>query len=177
MISVIKQYFLRRKLQGAIRKARPKRATLNFGDVKTVGVFFVTHEESRQKDIANFIRNLQRDGKQVMALTYFGKERDIAYSFDHDFFMENEIDYWGELQSNSAINFVNKAFDYLYCISTDQSEVQDLIMMMSKAKCRIGPYQPGKEHLFELMLALQPGEGVDKLIDQASYYTRAIAYN
>jgi hypothetical protein len=168
---------LQAKLKKAMRETQPSRSTLNYSEVKTVGLFFITHHEEMQKHISNFLRSLQRDGKQVTALTYFGKERDIAYSFDHDFFMETEIDTWGEFTANSVINFINKPFDYLYCISTDQSDVQDLLMLMSKAKCRIGPYQPGKEQFFELMLALKPGEDVDKLIEQALHYTRAIAYN
>jgi hypothetical protein len=177
LLSFVKQYFLRLKLKNAIRENLPTRATLNFGEVKSVGVFFVAHDDEKQKHIGNFIRTLQRDGKQVSCLTYFGKERDIAYAFDHDFFMEDEIDLRGGFLSNAVNNFINKPFDYLYCISTDQSEVQDLIMCLSRAKCRIGPYQPGREHLYELMLALKPGEDVDKLVEQALHYTRAIAYN
>ncbi|MCU0448637.1 MAG: hypothetical protein MUC97_02175 [Bernardetiaceae bacterium] len=173
-MNLIKQFFLQRKVRAVQREVKRPRSTMSYAEVRQVGVFLIAHEEEHQRQLTQFIRALQRDNKQVTVLTYFGKQRDIAYPFEHEFFTEADIDLWGEVHSASVLHFVQKPFDYLYCLSLDEPLVQDWLLATSNAKCRIGPHWQGKEHLFEMMVALSPGQGLGALIEQVQHYTKAL---
>lgn len=170
----MKRYFLQWRLQKMLRQNTARRRSPDFASVREVGVLFAVSSEDTARQLATFIRNLQKDGKRVSALTFFEEAREAAYSFDYEVFTGAEIDVWGNIRSEKALQFINQPFDYLYCICTDDSPVIDYLLAASKAHCRIGPYREGKEHLYEMMISLQAGDDPGKLIDGALRYTKAL---
>lgn len=148
-----------------------------FKEAKQVGVLFNASNEAMEKPLAAFIRQLEKEGKSVTSLTYFDKEREAAFQFPYDVFTGNEIDWLGNIKSEKANKFMEKNFDFLFCFQAQPSEVTDLLLANSAAKCRVGIYEEGKEDLYELMLIPSKATKEEQMVDLALEYTKNICQN
>ncbi len=174
MLKPIKEFFLNLRISRANKGNKAKRISTNYSEVKSVGILFLIENDNHHEEMNKFVKGLMKEGKKVEAMTYFTREHDNPYNFSYNFFDEKDISLSGALKGEKVAAFMEKEFDYLFFISLKQTLAFDFILAGSKAKCRVGPYFEGKEDFYELMVNLNPGEGVDKLIDGMKHYTREI---
>ncbi|TAD97067.1 MAG: hypothetical protein EAZ97_13050 [Bacteroidetes bacterium] len=174
----IKKYLLNFRNKHFLKRIDLLRKTLNYQDVKSVGVIFLTHDEQMHEHLNNFVKKMKDDKKNVTAITYFDRLHDNPYLFRYDFFTEKDISLFGEVKCRETEQFINTEFDYLYCISTEaEIDVFEPILAKCKAKCRIGNYRESKETLFELMIHIKQEQNIDILIQEMLRYTQAIRFN
>lgn len=167
----IKQYFLRLRL----RYEKPKpvvRKTLNYENTKHIGFLFFTTNREMSSCINRFMKNLLEEGKKVDALAYMLSNTENPYGFKYDICTEEQINWIGSITTPKIHEFIKTEFDYLYCIATEKCEVIDYVLKNSHAKCRIGCFDGTNAENFELMMVMQNGENVDKLIEQMTQYTK-----
>lgn len=172
----IKDKLLKFRTKRAIKKAT-KRQTLNYKDAKTIGILFKVAEEDKHDYINTFVHTLKKEGKSVEALTYFNRDHDNPYNFKYSFFTDKDVSVLGEIKSESVKSFMQKDFDYLYCITREDITVFDHILSKSQAKCRVGRYEDGKTHLYEMMLNFKDDTKLDEIIQEIHHYTKAITHN
>lgn len=173
----IKDKLLKFRTKRAIKKGITSRKTLNYADAKTVGILFKVAEEDKHDYINDFVHTLEKEGKKVEALTYFTRDHDNPYDFKYSFFTDKDITVLGEIKSESVHNFMSKDFDYLYCITREDITVFDHILSKSQAKCRVGRFEEGKTHLYELMFDFKNDTKLDEMIKQIHHYSKAITHN
>ena len=172
----IKNKLLKFRTKRAVKK-QATRQTVNYKDTKSIGILFKVSEEDKHDFINNFVHALEKDGKSVEALTYFTRDHDNPYDFKYAFFTDKDVSVMGEIKSQSVKSFMDKNFDYLYCITREDIAVFDHILSKSKAKCRIGKYEDGKTHLFEFMVNFNDETKLDEMIKEIHHFTKAIAHN
>lgn len=167
----IKKYFLTLRLR---YEKQPKivRKTLNYEQTKHIGFLFFTTNRNMSSAINRFMKVLLEEGKNVDALTYMLTNTENPYGFKYDICTEEQINWLGTIKQQKIHDFIQKDFDYLYCIAIEKCEVIDYILKNSRAKCRIGCFNGTNVDNFELMVVMQQGEDVDKLIDQFLVYTK-----
>ncbi|MEN7549214.1 hypothetical protein AAG747_14920 [Rapidithrix thailandica] len=177
-MNFIKSYFLGIKAQKARQKSLAcERETFNYEQASSIGLLFrVANGNGEHQYINQFVQGLKRDGKKVETLTFFDRTEDSPYDFPFNFFTEKDISNFGVFTSSKIHNFIEKKFDYLFCINLDEFEPFDLILSASKAKCRIGKYDEQRAQLFELMIQVE-GNSIKQLIEQIQHYTKAICFN
>ncbi|MFT5914258.1 MAG: hypothetical protein ACI81T_000745 [Bacteroidia bacterium] len=171
----IKQKLL--KFRTKRSKNSTKHRTLNYADAKYVGVLFKITDEDKHDYINNFVHSLEKDGKRVEALTFFDRDHNNPYDFKYEFFTQKDISLLGEIKSESVHEFAKKEFDYLFCISRESMDVFDYILTNSRAKCRLGKHEEGKEKRYEIMLQHKEFDSIDKLIAHLMGFVKKIVNN
>jgi hypothetical protein len=168
----IKQYFLRLRLRYQKSKQTISRKTLNYEQATKIGFLFFTTNTGMSTAINRFMKGLLEEGKKVDALSYMLEHNQNPYGFKYDICTEQQINWLGAIVNPKIQEFIQTEYDYLYCIAVEKCEVIDYILKNSHAKCRIGYFDGKNADNFELMMQLQNGEDVDKLIEQMLYYTK-----
>ncbi|WP_448518759.1 DUF6913 domain-containing protein [Rhodoflexus sp.] len=176
-MNFLKRYFIRKRLQAVLRHEKRRHAPL-FAEAKQIGILFNADNQAIEKPLASFIRQLEKEGKSVTSLTYFDSERQGAFQFPYEVFTGSEIDWLGNIRSEKANKFIEKKFDFLFCFSAQPSDVTDLLLASSAAKCRVGVcYKEGREDFFELMFIPDKGAQEEQMIQLALEYTKNICQN
>ena len=152
------------------------RETLNYDEVKEVGLLFSNVNDDNHKAINYFVKLLKKDGKNVKALAFFEDKHSNPYDVRFDFFTAKDI-IKGQISSLQVNEFVERRFDYLYCISLHPFPVFDFIMERSQAKCRIGKYDENHINSYDLMVEPSSENDSVELILQMIHYTKTMLVN
>lgn len=174
---MLKEYFLKLRTQQVLKHNKAQRFTLNYPDTRKIGLLFLLKNGDGHETLNRFVRRLKSEGKEVEALTLLGDKNINPYKFNYNFITSDQLSPFGKLKSTPALNFIETRFDYLYCITQQDSLVFDYILAASKAKCRVGRFQEGKSDFYELMVNVQPSDGLKKLMETMLHYTKAIVHN
>ncbi|MDW7695779.1 hypothetical protein R9C00_24895 [Flammeovirgaceae bacterium SG7u.111] len=176
---MLKDYFLKRKINKALQKEKSPHTTLNYDDVRKVGVLIYLPKKEQHKYINKFVSDLKGEGKEVVALACFdNKAPEEAFNFRFHYLSPEHVSFWGNITSENALSFAETSFDYLFCITADPDMMGvQYVLAHSKAKCRVGIYQKGMTNFYELMVALKEGESIEKGIKDMRHYTKAINKN
>lgn len=152
------------------------RVMLNYGRARNVGVLFDAHYEGKDALVINqFLKRLREEGKNVKALTYLPHERSNPFDFKFDFFTGKDLTMLGQFKTEVVDRFVNTEFDYLYCLNESAFLPFDFILAQSKARFRVGIYQPEQPALFELMINPVAGQDLAQIVGEMLAYTRRIS--
>lgn len=173
------------KLQNIIQKfvgqdkqstagAQIERKTINYNDARSVGVLFSSSNEDNHKAITYFVKLLQKDNKKVNVLAYFDEKHTNPYDFRFDFFTKKDVDYLGRINCLQVNEFMEKKFDYLYCINPQPFPLFDYILQRSQAHCRVGKYHSETTDCFELMVDTRESNDTVDLILQMLHYTKSL---
>ncbi|MDX1904726.1 MAG: hypothetical protein SFU27_11260 [Thermonemataceae bacterium] len=165
----------------AITKSKPIvtaqpviRNTLNYDEAKEIGVLFSHSNEDNPKALNYFVKLLKKDGKNIKILAYFEEKHSNPYDFRFDFFTAKEVDNRNQVKSLQVEEFIQKEFDYVYCINVTEFAVFDYIMQKSRAKCRIGKFYPKHTDGFEIMIDMGENTNAVDLILQMLHYTKSL---
>ncbi len=150
------------------------RYTLNYEDARDIGVLFSHSNDENPKAINYFVKLLQKDKKNVKALAYFEEKHSNPYDFRFDFFTAKDIDSKGVIHSLQVEEFVQKEFDYLYCVNVVEFPPFHYIMKRSHAKFRIGKFYPEMLDSFELMIDIGDNKNAVDLILQMLHFTKTL---
>jgi hypothetical protein len=166
---MFKQTFLKWRTESALRKNKNLRVSIPYQQAQRVGIIFSVEDKSKHDEIKHFIKTLEHDGKKVNVLEYLPKKKE-NYEFLFDFFTIQDLNFWGSIESDHAISFINTPFDYLYYVDTDHNPLVLHLLARSKAHCRIGSYQVSLEPYFELMI--EEKGSIKSLIGNMLKYTQ-----
>jgi hypothetical protein len=147
----------------------------NFKEAKKIGFLFINENRSMSTVINRFMKNLLEQKKVVDALTFMPvAHQENPYGFRYDICTARNISWLGEMQHERVKEFITTDYDYLFCVTLNINDFLSYVLQNSKAKCRVGIYQEGKENLFELMIHLQADQDLDVLIEQMQFYTHEL---
>lgn len=160
--------FLKIRTSNQLKKNKTIRVSTPYQQASTVGILFSVEDKKKHDDIKDLIHKFERDGKKVQVLEFLPNKKD-NYEFMFDFFTQNEISFWGKIESEKTLKFSDTPFDYLFCIDNEPNPMLLYLMARSKAKCRVGKFHEGEESFFEFMI--DSTEHVKGLIDGMYKYT------
>jgi len=156
MISAIKNLFAHNKVS--------QRQSIDFNEVKSVGILIHNTEEVFCNAIESFVKRLIEEGKKVSVICHIDKGQRMAYKFNFLPLYAKDIDWKGDFKSDAINKFIKTEFDYLYSINISPILPFESILLKSNAKFRIGPYLKTEKNLFELMISLRNGENLNELV-------------
>ncbi len=135
----------------ALKKNKSLRASLPYKKALHVGILFSVEDKQKHTDIKEFIHQLEQDGKKVQVLEYLPLKKE-NYEFMFDFFTEKDLDFWGKINSTSALKFSEAPFDYLFYIDREPNPLALYLLASSKAHCRVGRFTESESPFFEMMI-------------------------
>jgi hypothetical protein len=148
---MFKMNFLKMRTESALKKNKSLRASIPYQQAKNVGIIFSVEDKQKHVDVKEFIRLLEQDGKKVHVLEYLPLKKE-NYEFMFDFFTIEDLNFWGNLNSDKAIHFSETPFDYLFCIDKESNPLVLNLMARSKARCRVGRFHETESPYFEMMI-------------------------
>jgi hypothetical protein len=165
---VMKLSLLKYKTKSYLKGNKTLHSNLPYKQGINVGIIFSVEDKLKHDLIKDFIKKLEHDGKKVSVVSYLPKKKE-NYEFLFDFFTDEDLSFWGNINSASASSFTNTQFDFLFYLDTKPNPLILNIIAKSKAKCRVGKYEPECESYFELMI--ESGMSMQGLIDSTYKYT------
>jgi hypothetical protein len=148
---MFKMNFLKMRTESALKKNKSLRASIPYQQAKNVGIIFSVEDKQKHVDVKEFIRLLEQDGKKVHVLEYLPLKKE-NYEFMFDFFTIQDLNFWGNLNSDKAVQFSETPFDYLFCIDKESNPLVLSLMARSKARCRVGRFHETDSPYFEMMI-------------------------
>jgi len=173
---MFKKKFIRLKTKRYLRKNETQRLTTDYGQANRIGIIFSAEDLLKHQAVKSFVKTLTAEGKQVTVLSYLGKGKH-NFEFLFDIITPNDINIWGTINSETAQEFANEPFDYLFNLDLDSNQVIENILAMSKAKCRVGRYGEDKSPFYELMINPKQGGSISNLIEDIHHYARKLTVN
>lgn len=167
----MKLTFLRFNTNSQLKKNKTLRASSTFVKAQSVGIVFTVEDRAKHDVVKDLIKKLEGEGKKVSVLAFLPEKKE-NFEFLFNYFTIKDISFWGKLQSNDALTFINTPFDFLYCLDETPNLMVLNILAHCKAKCRIGKYVEGNELFFEMMI--ESKNGVKSLMDAVLRYSREL---
>ncbi len=168
----LKTYFFSQKLNAASKSAKDvARVKVNMSEVKRIGILFDASQEYTFTQIEHFALRLPKDA----SITYLGfinlpAKKAVEKNIPFDYFTRSDVSMYGIPKGDKAIQFSNTPFDLLFGLFVNATDPLDYIMATSKARFRVGSFHIGREFCSDFMLNLKPGDKLEDLIKQATYY-------
>ncbi len=167
----MKLTFLRYNTNNQLKKNKTAHASTPFTKVQSAGILFTVEDKSKHEIVKELLKRLQHEGKKVFVLAFLPEKKE-NFEFLFNYFTQKDISFWGQLQSEDALKFVDMPLDNLYCLDESYNPMVLNILARCKAKCRIGKYAEGHESFFELMI--ESKQGIKGLMEESYRYTREL---
>lgn len=173
---MLKNNLLRLRNFFLTRKKDNSGTSIHYNQVSKVGILINLPDKRHLSRVDAFIKELVNDGKEVKVICFTGNNN-CLFDFSFIRLSNNDISWNGNFLSEKINNFIKTDFDYLYSINISPFLPFENILLRSNARFRIGHYFVDGENMFELMLKLGEGEGIDALISMMKDFTKKLKNN
>jgi hypothetical protein len=148
---MFKKSFLKMRIKSQLKKNKTMRFSQPYKNIKSVGIIFTADDRRKHEQIKSFIKMLEHDGKEIMALCYLPpKKENLEFLFNY--YTKKDLNFWGKIESDDVVKFINEPFDLLFNPDSNADNMLKYILAASKAKCRIGKANDKQRSLFEMMI-------------------------
>lgn len=162
-------YLLNRKL----RHLKRKRKLYSFDAATTVGVLFKTDNLLDFETVRKFLLYLHEKQNQVFAIGFIDNKKIPDYFLmkkGFNFFTRKELNFFYKPNSKVVNDFLDKQFDILIDLSTDNCFPLHYISSLSQSKFKIGRSVNGTT-CFDMMIDTEKNNKVDFLVEHIKHYT------
>jgi hypothetical protein len=168
---MMKLRLLKYKTKSTLKRSRALRKNLPYGQGVDAGIIFTVEDKPKHDLIKDLIKKLEHDGKKVRVICFLPRKKE-NYEFLFDFFTEEDLSFWGNINSSSASSFCNTPFDFLFYVDINPNPLILNLIARSEAKCRLGIYSEENEPYFEMMI--ENVDNVKSLADSMYKYVRLL---
>lgn len=173
---------IRQKTGSAILKRKLKnrkrnKSIFNFETSQLIGVVFKTDNQSDFEFVKKFLQFLAEQNNKVVALCYVDAKKVPDYYLlrkGFNFFSRNDLNFFFLPKTQSIVDFVERPFDILIDLSTDNNFPLNFISSLSKAKLKIGKLQRSR-NCFDVMIDTSKNNNVQSLIEQIKHYVPVLS--
>lgn len=168
----IKQFFFNQVLKEVLPKKPLQRDLINLRDAKSIGILFIGTKPDDIITISNFADSLKSEQKQVFILGY--QDLKNKEEIGPRLFNKNSVNWYGIPQDAKVDQFQTLNLDILICAFNEECMPLEYIAATSKAKFRIGVYNPQKVNFYELMLNVSNEKPLPYVLQQIVHFLKAI---
>ena len=164
-------------LQKEIRNSSRQTSVISFNDAKTIGIIYDATADQDYELIKNYVKDLRGHSKEVIALGYYNRKELPGTRFMKlglDFFTQKALNW--KMKPNHPIvnNFMTREFDILICMNLDRSIPIRYISSLTKARFKIGKYDPVCSRIFDFMIKVEDKPDLKIMIEQVNHYLKLI---
>jgi hypothetical protein len=146
-------------------------------DAKTIALVFEAGSDEEIELVKKYMAYLREMGKSVKALAYFDQKQvpQIDYSKQElALFGRKDLTFYLRPTPSVVSEFVQEPFDLLIDLNIRQHLPLFFVSAHSKAKCKVGVRSKWNEKILDMMIDIQPGEGIKILLKQIDTYLLSI---
>jgi hypothetical protein len=163
-------------LRRNIRKLSRNKRFINLEDVNTIGVVFSLKDNDGFESINELLKELTARKKQIFAIGYIEKKKIPDHYLlrkGYNFFCMADLNWYFKPEPSFVSDFIEREFDLLINLSTDQAYPVEYIYALSKARFKTGKFFEGTDHSD---LAIDTGQSRDTkyLAEQLTHYLQII---
>lgn len=165
-------------LTAELRRKRIKHETVTFEEAKEIGLLFSVSQMDDLHTAISFKNELEESGKKVTTLGVVRLkdfEKTHAAQFpDVEFIPPKSLNYLLKPSGPQINKFVKHEFDLLISLNLTNHFALSYISGFSKAKLRVGPYNPGNILCYDFMIRPNPHATLSDLISEIRHYLNII---
>jgi hypothetical protein len=168
MIEKIRAVFFKNALGKLLAEQKRHRKIHTLDSARSIGVLFDASSEATQKEVAEFVKNLEKDGKKVRLLGFFNAKQTLSTP-TFDSFNLKETAWPGKPKSEKAATFTAEKFDLLLSFNPDDLPALTCVAAASQAAMKIGLATPERND-FDIQLETPDGKGMRFFTEQLRIY-------
>lgn len=168
MFAQLRALLFKKAIQALATANRRTRRTHTLASARSIGVLFDATNDKVRREMADFVKKLEKDGKKVNLLGFFNsKQAPTDTSFD--VFFLKEINWKGQPKSVKSDSFSAEKFDLLLSYNPDACPALDWVAVASQAAMKIGlaTRQPND---FDIQLETPEEKGLSFFTEQLHLY-------
>ncbi len=175
MFKRIQAYFYNQALQAAVKKiGKIERTKLPNNQIKTIGILFNASEEFNFTAVDHFAAKYSAYQVELLGYINRSKKKLGAKSIPFSCFLQDDVNWYNVPSGMKVEQFTAKKFDILIHLTITEDPVIEYIMATTKARFRVGFFQPNKEALYDLMITSKEGDKLQDLCNQIEHYLQLI---
>ncbi len=168
MLERIRFAFFKRALRRALAFLKRQRRTHTLRSARTIGLLFDAANPKNQREIVEFAKSLEKNGKQVRLLGYFAT-RETPGQHPFDYFYKKETNWTGQPKSEKALAFTGEKFDLLISLNPADERPLEWISQLSPAAMKIGLVTE-HPHDYDMQLEIPADKGFAFFAEQLHLY-------
>ena len=171
--SALASYRLRRE----VSENKNGRETVNFDSAKKIGLLYDATEPGNFEIVKEYVKDVRSRQKEVLALGFVDKKTLPQNQFAQlglDFFTRKNLNWQLFPSSLEVTNFIKEPFDIVLNLSENTIFPLRYIAAVSKAKFRVGRFEPSSVSCYDMMIEAAPETDLKQFIIQAEDYLRKI---
>jgi len=156
----IKQWLLQRDLYKKLSRLQRNKEFFNLKKSKTFGVVFDASTEASYNRVSSFVRHIQSHNKIVKAIGFVDAKEVPHYimqTISYDYVTRKDLDFALRPRTKFINDFFKQEFDVLVDFNLDNNPVLFYCSALSRAKFKIGMYNPDNENVFDFLI-----QGIDE---------------
>ena len=167
----LKKKFIDLRVNKALKNQTPRSHTLS-GNSHRIGVLLKAKDQESLENSLCFINAFKEQHKEVQVLVY-GNE-DLKLREDFLALTVHDFGFFGALRNEQIEQFLERDFDYFFCLEKNLDAVIRYILAFTKSKLRIGFHKLENEDFLELMI--KGCESLEDFTDTILHYTQLLDY-
>ncbi|WP_439184593.1 DUF6913 domain-containing protein [Carboxylicivirga taeanensis] len=167
------------KLEKQLKKSPRNKKVHNLKTAQTAGILYDATQESNFLIVKELIRELKDNDIKPEALGFINKaKRDDNYIGDstYSFACRKDFSFFYNIKKEAIQAFVDKPFNLLIVLVTEQPFAIDYLGQLSKAEFKVGKAGLDNE-LYDLMIELNANADVAELKKQITFYLNLLNNN
>jgi hypothetical protein len=169
----IRLFFLRREL----KKKDRRKQVMGFDESASIGVLFDASDEASWQQTAQFIRQLEAEGKKVRALGFEKHKKagpHLVEQMNMGFFQRRNFG-WNLRRKHPGLQeFENTVFDILIDLSPPGVFHTRFMSALSAARYKVGVFEEEYVEHFDLMMRMPDDYRLQELMQHTVYYLKMI---
>jgi hypothetical protein len=168
MFEKIRAAFFKNALGKLLAEQKRQRKIHTLESARTIGVLFDAGTDAARKEVSEFVKKLEKDGKKVQLLGFFNvKQQPEGHPFDN-FFLK-ETTWMGIPKSEKVTAFNQQKFDLLLSFNPENLAPMEWVAIASQAAMKIGLATDHRND-FDIQLETPEGKGMRYFTEQLSVY-------
>ena len=163
------RFILNRKV---LNSTQP-REIVNLEEAKDIGILFDASKSEHIDIVSKYSDQLRKLNKRIELLAYHKSTKNTE-TLKFPFFTRKELNWYLKPQGERVSRFMSKKFDLLINANIENCAPLEYIAALSKARYRIGYYDPKSVHNYDLMISLNQEQSLNHYMDQVNYYLEII---
>lgn len=143
-----------------------------FSESTKIGLLYSWEDSQKEKSIRDFASSIG-SGKSIVFLC-FNPIKKIQPATENPTFSRADFNFFGKMQSQTALSFMEEPFDYLFHLDFDINPLIKPLLAKSKANWKVGCHSDDGEGIYDLMIKINKSAGLKNLSDQMLIYVNAL---
>lgn len=145
---------------------------LPYDQAQSFGLLYVYESNAKEEAVHNWVERLKSDQKKVHVLCMQSDAKPPLSTFPT--LTLSDMTAMGSIKNDVLVQFLERSYDYFIHLDFEVDEVVDMIIIKTKAKCKIGFYSEQHQKKYDLMIGMNKSAGIVNFVEQITKYLKSI---